>query len=85
MNETPIELDGGQSKEDVRHGIPLSGICGNSTGSTIVCCNATNGAHVSWQWGEPRSPHPAGQNLLRKDAVQCYHAVLSWVSSPCRA
>jgi hypothetical protein len=47
MNESPIEWDE-QSKEDVRHGVPLSGIRGKLTGLTVVCRNATDGAHVSW-------------------------------------
>jgi hypothetical protein len=46
MNKTPIEWDG-QSKQDVRHAVPLYDICGKLTGSTIVGRNATYGAHVS--------------------------------------
>ena len=47
MNETPIEWDG-QSKEDVRQGVPLSGIRGKLTELPIVCRNATYGSYVSW-------------------------------------
>lgn len=88
MNETPLKWDE-QPEEEVRQGKPsfvwstslklMNMACFHMATSITVCGYAANGAHVSRKRWESWPPYPTGQDLLRKDAVQRSHVVLSWV------
>ena len=83
MDEAPLHWHD-QSDAEVRHVILyprklMYDISHAHWAWVAGCGDAANGADVPRQRRESRPPHPASQDLLRQDAMQCAHAVLSRV------